>query len=66
MTLHQYFSNKPHGSIAAMARSLNISRTWFSLIINKRATPRPVLAVMIEKLTKGAVSRKTLRPDLYK
>jgi DNA-binding transcriptional regulator YdaS (Cro superfamily) len=66
MTLQKYFADKPHGSIAAMAKTLNISRTWFSLIINNRATPSPMLAIMIEKLTKGEVTRKTLRPDLYR
>jgi DNA-binding transcriptional regulator YdaS (Cro superfamily) len=65
MTLKNYFKGKPRGSISDMAEMLDVSRTWFSLIINGRAAPSPSLSVTIERLTKGQVTRKTLRPDLF-
>ncbi len=66
MTLKEYFKDLPKGSISGMADRLNISRTWFSLIINKKAVPGAALTIMIEKLTYKRVLRKDLRPDLYR
>jgi DNA-binding transcriptional regulator YdaS (Cro superfamily) len=36
-----------------------------SLLVSGREQPSAGLALMIEKFTKGAVTRKTLRPDLF-
>lgn len=65
MTLKEYFDKQPHGSITEMANKLNVSRTWLSLIANGRKLPSPILCVMIERLTKGKVKRKVLRPDMF-
>jgi DNA-binding XRE family transcriptional regulator len=65
MTLQQYFAKQPHGSVSNMARQLGVSRTWLSLVANGHALPSPILCVMIERLTKGNVKRKVLRPDLF-
>ena len=65
MTLQQYFLDKPYGSKAAMAKALGISRTWMGQIINLHKVPSAQIALDIERLTKGAVKRKDLRPDLF-
>ena len=65
MTLKEYFDTKPHGSKAAMAKALDISKTWLSLVISGRVVPSPALAVAISNYTKGKVSRKLLRPDIF-
>jgi DNA-binding transcriptional regulator YdaS (Cro superfamily) len=48
-----------------MARALNISKTWLSLIVSGKELPSPALAVAISGMTKGKVSRKTLRADIF-
>jgi DNA-binding transcriptional regulator YdaS (Cro superfamily) len=63
MTLQDYFSGKPRGSKAALARDLGITKTWLSLIISGRALPSANLCLEIERRT--GVSRSTLRPDLF-
>ena len=65
MTLEEYFINKPRGAKIALARKLGVSKTWMSLLVSGRETPSAGLALMIEKFTKGEVTRKTLRPDLF-
>lgn len=65
MTLKEYFAKQPHGAISAMAKKLNVTRTWLSLVVNNRATPSPILCVMIERYTQGKVKRKVLRPDMF-
>lgn len=65
MNLHEYFQKQPRGAISKMAKQLGISRTWLSLVANKHAIPSPFLCIMIERITKGDVKRKALRPDLY-
>jgi DNA-binding transcriptional regulator YdaS (Cro superfamily) len=65
MTLDKYFENKPRGSKIAMARRLGISKTWLSLVISGKAPASPELCVEIERVTKGAVSRRNLRPDVF-
>ena len=63
MTLQDYFSDKPRGSKAALARDLGITKTWLSLIISGRSLPSAGLCQEIERRT--GVSRATLRPDLF-
>ena len=65
MQLRDYFENKPHGSKVIFATSLGITKTWLSLIINGRKLPSVHLCIQIEKLTKGRVKRKELRPDFF-
>jgi len=65
MTLKEYFSKQPHGAMTAVATQLGVTRTWLSLITNGHAVPSPILSVMIERLTKGKVKRKVLRPDMF-
>ena len=65
MTLQEYFNDKKRGSKDALARELGITRTWMSQLINGRQVCSPELAVEIERLTSGAVTRKDLRPDLF-
>ena len=65
MTLQQFFSNKPRGAQIDLARKCGISKTWMSLLTSGREVPSPELALLIEKFTKGAVTRKTLRPDIF-
>jgi DNA-binding transcriptional regulator YdaS (Cro superfamily) len=65
MTLQEYFSNKPRGAQLELAKRLGISKTWMTLIKNKRKIPSPELAVMIHQLTNGLVTREELRPDIF-
>ena len=65
MTLQEYFQGKPRGAQIELAKKCGISKTWMSLLVNAREVPSAGLALMIEKHTKGAVTRKVLRPDLF-
>ena len=63
MTLQNYFSDKPHGAKAALARDLGITKTWLSMVISGRALPSANLCIEIERRT--GVNRAVLRPDLF-
>ena len=65
MTLEEYFRDKPRGAKIELARKLGVSKTWMSLLVSGREVPSAGLALMIEKFTKGQVTRKSLRPDLF-
>jgi DNA-binding transcriptional regulator YdaS (Cro superfamily) len=65
MTLQEFFKDQPYGSKAAMAKELNVSKTWLSLIIAKKTNPSPALAVAISRFTKNKVPRNILRPDIF-
>jgi len=65
MTLQDYFKDKKRGAKDALSKELGISRTWMSQLIQGRQVCSPELAVEIERLTVGAVTRKDLRPDLF-
>lgn len=65
MTLQEYFLTRPRGAKVEMSRRLGISKTWLSLVISGREVPSPELAAEIERLTKGKVKRKILRPDIF-
>jgi hypothetical protein len=65
MTLTEFFEDKPRGAKIAMARKLNVSKTWMSLIISGRELASPELSGAIERYTKGQVKRTTLRPDIF-
>jgi DNA-binding transcriptional regulator YdaS (Cro superfamily) len=65
MTLKEYFSTEPMGAVNEMAKYLDITPTWLSLLIHNKKRPSPELAVKIEKATQGLVSREVLRSDLF-
>jgi DNA-binding transcriptional regulator YdaS (Cro superfamily) len=65
MQLKEYLDSKPRGSKADFALQLGITRTWLALILNGSAQPSIHLCIQIEKLTKGRVKRKELRPDFF-
>ena len=65
MTLKDNFKDKPRGAQVELARKLGVSKTWMSLLVSGREVPSAGLALMIEKFTKGQVTRKSLRPDLF-
>ncbi len=48
-----------------MATKLGVSKTWLSLVISGRALASPELSGAIERYTRGQVTRKTLRPDIF-
>lgn len=65
MTLQEYFELQPYGAKADMAKALDITKTWLSLIINGQKFPSAALAVEINRYTKNKVSKKALRPDIF-
>lgn len=65
MTLQEWFAKQPRGAKSQMAQAINISKTWLSLIISGQKRPSPMLAVAISAHTKGKVSRKSLRSDIF-
>jgi DNA-binding transcriptional regulator YdaS (Cro superfamily) len=65
MKLYDYFLEQPMGARAKMAALLGISPTWMSRLSNGKSKPSPYLAIQIEKLTKGAVKRKDLLPEIF-
>lgn len=65
MTLKQYFRTRGRGAKAEMAERLGISRTWMAQIINERVVCSASLAVLINQITNGEVSKESLRPDLF-
>jgi DNA-binding transcriptional regulator YdaS (Cro superfamily) len=65
MTLTEFFEDKPRGAKLAMATKLGVSKTWMSLVISGRALASPELSGAIERYTRGLVTRKTLRPDIF-
>jgi|TARA_R110000868_G_scaffold19513_1_gene83951 DNA-binding transcriptional regulator YdaS (Cro superfamily) len=65
MTLTEFFLEKPRGAKAEMARKLGVSKTWMSLVISGKHLASPELSVAIERYTKGQVTRKILRPDIF-
>lgn len=65
MQLKKYFKDEPYGSKKLMAEKLGITQTWLGLLISKTRKPSPELAKKIEKATKGLVTAKELRPDIF-
>lgn len=65
MTLSEYFKTDIRGSKAEMAEYLKITPTWISLLISKKRKASPVLALAIERATRGLVTRQELRPDIF-
>jgi DNA-binding transcriptional regulator YdaS (Cro superfamily) len=65
MTLNEYFQHLPRGSKTKLAKAVNVSKTWLALVINGHRIPSAELSVDIERATKGKVTRKELRPDIF-
>ena len=65
MTLHEYFLEQPRGAKTKMALTLGITKTWLSQVLRGHHRPSPYLAKAIQKYTKGAVTSKDLRPDIF-
>lgn len=65
MTLAEYFKDKPKGAQTMLAKQLEISATWLSLIRVGKKLPSAKLAHKIEKATLMVVKRSDLRPDLF-
>lgn len=63
MKLKDYL--KKHGATGKLAQEVEVTRTWLSLVANDRRLASAILAVKIERATKGKVTRKDLRADLY-
>ena len=66
MKLKAYFNDLPHGSKIELANKLGITKTWLSLIISGRKKPSASLCNLIEKKTRGEVTRQDLRPDIFR
>ena len=64
MELKTYLS-KERGRSSKMARALNKSPGFITMIANGRKAVPPKQAVIIEKYTNGLVTRKDLRPLDY-
>ena len=65
MTLKEYFATLPKGAQKDLAKKLQISTTWMTLVTNGHRIPSVPLAVLIEQATEGKVTRKELRPDVF-
>ena len=66
MTLVEYFKTDVRGAKSEMAEYLGITPTWMALLISGRRKASPVLAVRIEEATGGLVTRRELRPDIFR
>ena len=66
MNLKSYFKQQPYGAKSLFAEKLGITPTWLGLLIRKARRPSAALAKRIEKATKGEVTARDLRPDLFK
>jgi DNA-binding transcriptional regulator YdaS (Cro superfamily) len=55
-----------HGLTAsAFAEMIGTSQPTVTRLLNGKRKPSPALALRIEKKTRGAVPRHSLRPDIY-
>jgi len=65
MKFKEYFAQEPYGAKTQMAETLGITTTWLSLLINGSRRPSVSLSKKIEKFTKGRITAKELRPDVF-
>ena len=65
MTLQEYFEQQPRGAKAKMASTLGITRNWISQLLKGQGRASAELCVEINQYTRGKVSKKHLRPDLF-
>ena len=64
--LHLERASNIAGSQSDLARALGVNRALVNHMTAGRRNVTAEMAVAIEKITEGAVSRADLRPDLYK
>lgn len=62
MKLKEYFVTR-HGEQAKMAKTLGVSTSQMSQMVNGTCAISNERCVLIETITSGVVSRKDLRPD---
>lgn len=60
MTLKQYLAAKKIGP-SVFAKKAGLKQSYASLIINRKRCPSLPVALVIEKVTKGAVTMKDLQ-----
>lgn len=63
MNLKVYMNGLERGGAAALARDLEVSRSYLSQMASGSAPISAARAVAIEVATKGAVTRRDTRPD---
>ena len=63
MDLKTYLSSLEKGGAAQLAKELGVSRSFLSQMASGAAKVSPARCIQIEVLTKGVVSRRTLRKD---
>jgi len=56
MTLKEYFTSQQRGAKADLCRDVGITKTWLSLIINKKRVPGKALAIVISMYTDNKVT----------
>jgi len=66
MKLKKYFEKMPRGTAAQLARDVNITHTWLSLVANGHRLPSPDLCLRIESATGGKVTRADMMPKMFK
>ena len=64
--LHLERASTIAGSQSELARSLGVNRALINHMTAGRRSVTAEMAVAIEKITEGAVSRADLRPDLFR
>jgi DNA-binding transcriptional regulator YdaS (Cro superfamily) len=63
--LQKFLQEQPRGEMTKMAAHIEVSKSWLSLVAHEKRIPSPMLAIAISAYTKGKVSRKDLRPDIF-
>jgi DNA-binding transcriptional regulator YdaS (Cro superfamily) len=63
MNLKTFIKDSERGTAAVLAQQLGISPSYLSQLASGLAPISPERAVDIERATKGAVTRKDLRPE---
>ena len=56
MTLKEYFATQPRGVQMNLCRDIGITKTWLSLLVNKKRRPSKHLALVISMYTDNVVS----------
>jgi|1048.fasta_scaffold00038_33 DNA-binding transcriptional regulator YdaS (Cro superfamily) len=65
MKLSDWLDKQPRGTRAQLARSLGITPTWMCQLTAGRGKASVELAIEIERLTDGQVTRSDMRPDIF-
>ncbi len=65
MKLKKHVQSQPKGTQGKLADDLEISPSWFSKMVNQRSLLSPAIAVARDYLTKGKLTQKDVRPDIF-